>query len=135
MLLVFTHNSLFALFLYFCALCFVLYMAAFILATRLGGFTLVYTTGVVQNSYKEKMVVIHKVSYFIKIILKEHCYSSIVYMSIPMQTPASVLAIPLVAPVETALGLGVATVIRTATAWMTAALTSGTSVHHLVSVY
>ena len=56
-------------------------------------------------------------------------------MSIPVQTPASVLVIPLVAAVETALGLGVATVIRTATAWMTAALTSGTSVHHLVSVF
>lgn len=55
-------------------------------------------------------------------------------MSIPVQTPASVLVIPLVVAVETVLGLGVATVIRTVTAWMTAALTSGTSVHHPVSM-
>ena len=38
----------------FLTLRYVLIRAAFILATWLGGFTLVFTTGVVQNLYKEK---------------------------------------------------------------------------------
>ena len=46
----FAHYYLFALFLY----CHSLFWVAFILAAWLGGFTLVYTPGVVQNSYKVK---------------------------------------------------------------------------------
>ena len=54
-LLVLAHYSSFALFLYSHSLsCF--YRAAFILATWLVDFTLVYTTGVVQNSYKKRNV-------------------------------------------------------------------------------
>ena len=53
-LLVLAHYSSFALFLYSHSL-FCFYRAAFILATWLVDFTLVYTTGVVQNSYKKEM--------------------------------------------------------------------------------
>ena len=42
----------------FLTLCYVLIRAAFILATWLGGFTLVYTTGVVQNLHKEKILLL-----------------------------------------------------------------------------
>ena len=44
----------------FLTLCFVLFRAAFILATWLGGFTLIYTTGVVQNLKKNVLLSLHR---------------------------------------------------------------------------